>query len=324
MPPALTCDAMPSVPLRRRLLAALPPALRGAALMPAAALLVHQARYELAFGADAPRALARAGARVSVLADAVDRAAGRARARRLARGARAALGARRAPVARMRRAPRLAGVRVWLLASAGLRRDLRRAGAAGGLLRRRARRRCRGGARRRRLVGAAGGARRRRAARRSRCAPARPWRRRSPSWRRCGCACAPARARASRTLRPAAPRAAPRRAPLARAAAGRAPPRARRRNRTVRVAPGTTACRAAGAATPIDAPKESHVPHPQARVLSATLLALALAAVPAAAHEGDPHYRSVVDEIVPATDGLSGQVLDHDDALQSSTRATRT
>lgn len=40
---------------------ALPPALRGAALMPAAALGVHQLRYELAFGADAPRALAQQG-----------------------------------------------------------------------------------------------------------------------------------------------------------------------------------------------------------------------------------------------------------------------
>jgi hypothetical protein len=39
----------------------IPPVLRGAALMPAAALLVHQLRYELAFGADAPRALARQG-----------------------------------------------------------------------------------------------------------------------------------------------------------------------------------------------------------------------------------------------------------------------
>jgi len=50
-------------------------------------------------------------------------------------------------------------------------------------------------------------------------------------------------------------------------------------------------------------------------VLSAALMS-ALAAVPATAHEGDPHYRSVVNEIVPATDGLSATVLDHDDALQ--------
>jgi len=52
-------------------------------------------------------------------------------------------------------------------------------------------------------------------------------------------------------------------------------------------------------------------------VLPAALLMLvALAAVPAAAHEGDRHYRSVVDRIVPSTDGLTGTVLDHDDALQ--------
>lgn len=49
-------------------------------------------------------------------------------------------------------------------------------------------------------------------------------------------------------------------------------------------------------------------------ILPAVLLA-ALAAGPAAAHEGDPHYRSVVAAIAPPTDGLSAQVLDHDDAL---------
>jgi len=52
------------------------------------------------------------------------------------------------------------------------------------------------------------------------------------------------------------------------------------------------------------------------RAVLTAALASALAAVPAAAHEGDPHYRSVVNQIVPATDGLSGTVLDHDDALQ--------
>jgi hypothetical protein len=50
-------------------------------------------------------------------------------------------------------------------------------------------------------------------------------------------------------------------------------------------------------------------------VLPLALLALALVASPAAAHEGDPHYRSVVDAIAPPTDGLSAQILDHDDAL---------
>jgi hypothetical protein len=54
------------------------------------------------------------------------------------------------------------------------------------------------------------------------------------------------------------------------------------------------------------------------RIRKAVLLVvfpLALAAVPAAAHEGDPHYRSVVTSVAPTTDGLSAQVLDHDDAL---------
>jgi hypothetical protein len=49
-------------------------------------------------------------------------------------------------------------------------------------------------------------------------------------------------------------------------------------------------------------------------VLLATLL-LALAAVPAAAHEGDARYRSVVTAIAPPTDGLTARVIDHDDAL---------
>jgi len=47
---------------------------------------------------------------------------------------------------------------------------------------------------------------------------------------------------------------------------------------------------------------------------SAALL-MALAAVPAAAHEGDPRYRSLVERIVPPTAGLTARVLDHDDAL---------
>lgn len=49
-------------------------------------------------------------------------------------------------------------------------------------------------------------------------------------------------------------------------------------------------------------------------VLLAALLAAALA-VPAAAHLGNPDYRSVVREIVPPAEGLSAQVIDHDDAL---------
>jgi hypothetical protein len=51
------------------------------------------------------------------------------------------------------------------------------------------------------------------------------------------------------------------------------------------------------------------------RALLPAALLLVVAALPAAAHEGDPNYRSVVNSIAPPTDGLSAQVLDHDDAL---------
>jgi hypothetical protein len=60
------------------------------------------------------------------------------------------------------------------------------------------------------------------------------------------------------------------------------------------------------------------------RAVSSAALLLTLAAVPAAAHEGDARYRSVVREIVPATDGLSAEVLDHDDSLQLVNRSRRT
>ncbi len=99
-----------------RLLAALPPALRGAALMPAAALLVHQLRYELAFGADAPRALAAQGhAYLSSLTPWIVLLAG------LALGA--SLGSlvqRWANGRAAAAAPRATAARTWLLASAAL------------------------------------------------------------------------------------------------------------------------------------------------------------------------------------------------------------
>jgi len=61
----------------------------------------------------------------------------------------------------------------------------------------------------------------------------------------------------------------------------------------------------------------SRIARSRTRALApAALAALVLAAVPAAAHEGDARYRSVVQRIVPPTDGLSATVLDHDDALQ--------
>lgn len=56
------------------------------------------------------------------------------------------------------------------------------------------------------------------------------------------------------------------------------------------------------------------MPRIRKAVLSAALLS-ALAAAPALAHEGDARYRSVVNEILPPTEGLSARVLDHDDAL---------
>lgn len=87
--------------------------------MPVAALLVHQLRYELAFGADAPRALAAQGHAylssltpwfVLLAALALGASLG-SLVQRWARGGGHAAGAM---------SPRAAGVRVWLLASLGL------------------------------------------------------------------------------------------------------------------------------------------------------------------------------------------------------------
>jgi hypothetical protein len=60
-----------------------------------------------------------------------------------------------------------------------------------------------------------------------------------------------------------------------------------------------------------------------ARAVLPAAAMLALAVAPAVAHEGDPHYRSVVRQIVPPTDGLSATVLDHDDALQLVNKSDR-
>lgn len=97
----------------------MPPALRGAALMPAAALLVHQLRYELAYGGDAARALGEQGhAYLSsltpwlVLLAALGLGASLgALVQRWAGGG--AAGARE----RQGAAPRRPGLRLWLLAS---------------------------------------------------------------------------------------------------------------------------------------------------------------------------------------------------------------
>jgi hypothetical protein len=62
--------------------------------------------------------------------------------------------------------------------------------------------------------------------------------------------------------------------------------------------------------------------HPLRAALAA-LPVLALAAT-AAAHEGNPSYRSVVTAIEPATPGLQAQVLDYDDRLQLVNRSGRT
>lgn len=104
---------MPGIRHRR-----LPPALRGAALTPGAALLVHQLRYELAYGGGAGRALAAQGhAYLSSLTPWIVLLAG------LALGASLGAlvqrwGSGRATAAVC--APRAVGLRVWLLASAAL------------------------------------------------------------------------------------------------------------------------------------------------------------------------------------------------------------
>ncbi|HTG33007.1 MAG TPA: hypothetical protein VLB76_08755 [Thermoanaerobaculia bacterium] len=103
--------------------AALPPVLRGAALMPAAALLVHQLRYELAYRGDASRALGEQGHAylssltpwlVLLAALALGASLG-ALVQRWAAGGGLRAGSR-ADVG----APRFAGARIWLLATLGL------------------------------------------------------------------------------------------------------------------------------------------------------------------------------------------------------------
>lgn len=60
------------------------------------------------------------------------------------------------------------------------------------------------------------------------------------------------------------------------------------------------------------------------RAAALSALALAAAALPAAAHEGNQHYRSVVTAVTPATQGLQAQVLDYDDRLQLVNHSGRT
>ena len=252
------------------------------------------ARYELAFGADAPRALAEQGHAylssltpwIVLLAALALGASLGALAQRWADG-----GARGAPAA----SPRLAALRVWLLASAALvaifaGQELlegcfaggHAAGVAavlggggwwalpaalvvGGLL----------------TLALRAGARVEEA-----LAELAPLRLRLRSGRACARAVRPARRRCSRARRSRAPPPVARR----RLAAPHQPcPRSARDDRVSR----------RSAATPFDPPRS-----PMSRIRKARpaggAAAAALAAVPAAAHEGDPHYRSVVTSIVAA------------------------
>jgi hypothetical protein len=67
----------------------------------------------------------------------------------------------------------------------------------------------------------------------------------------------------------------------------------------------------------------STLPSSRAVALAATAL-LALAPVPASAHEGNQKYSSVVHAITPATSGLQAQVLDYDDRLELTNRSGKT
>ncbi len=53
----------------------------------------------------------------------------------------------------------------------------------------------------------------------------------------------------------------------------------------------------------------------RSRVLAGALLATLIAPGPALAHQGNPHYLSQVDEITPATPGVTVEVLNRDDRL---------
>lgn len=53
----------------------------------------------------------------------------------------------------------------------------------------------------------------------------------------------------------------------------------------------------------------------------AAVLLTATAVGPAAAHEGNPDYRSEVRTVTPPTDGVTVRVLDHDDSLELTNRS---
>ncbi len=54
----------------------------------------------------------------------------------------------------------------------------------------------------------------------------------------------------------------------------------------------------------------------RARWLALAVAAMLLAPATAAAHGGNPNYRSVIDEVTPQTPGVSFQVLDYDSYMQ--------
>lgn len=66
------------------------------------------------------------------------------------------------------------------------------------------------------------------------------------------------------------------------------------------------------------------IAHPwRPAALAAALLAATVVA-PAAAHEGNPKYRSEVRAVTPAVDGVTVRVLDHDDSLELTNRSRQT
>jgi hypothetical protein len=60
------------------------------------------------------------------------------------------------------------------------------------------------------------------------------------------------------------------------------------------------------------------------RALALGFAVALLAAPAAAAHQGNPHYRSVVDSITPAVKGLTLHVLNYDDRFELTNRTGRT
>jgi MYXO-CTERM domain-containing protein len=60
------------------------------------------------------------------------------------------------------------------------------------------------------------------------------------------------------------------------------------------------------------------------RALALGFAVALIAAPPAAAHQGNPHYRSIVDSITPAVKGLTLHVLNYDDRFELTNRSGRT